>query len=761
MLTIKTNIDYKCLTPMCKTKDPLSEKILGDYDLIKADFIPEELLHLMTETPDIYFQEGQISNILNDNRVVTNQNIKVDVLNNMLNRLMMTAVDKSSYRDTVYIENVLRKLGITDVNEFITQVRNLTTEDRHTERLLNLYYNNIDELRQIVTTAVAGQDKQSHEAKAQEEQKTAYPLTIHNDIFNRLDTALIYSELSDIYQMGAAASGTVKPEVFAMAEQEKTSKNLILNSFRNYVRSESMPLTFRSYNIYEAGDNIRNEVKGDNVVNRVTSAALLNHIDKLIELGIDRRVSYDSEWIDLSKTFYNSSTNTLERMRDGNGGDVINNLTSQFTTQINNERNESEISLLTKLVHYVQEYETLPQNADVSVTEQKITESVHNYLNRLSETNLIRKSENETDVNVHLRTEADNSVSLYSRNTIDASRSINNYRNSIDSSVNTDSFTSVDTTLSTNVYNDNSQTDTTNVRNEELTQNTQELTTQEIEVTSNEQVYAEALKFINEQNIEKLTQLAGKMPTQQTPVQQGAKRLDRSQALLAAEDILNGVSPLDMEYLIPGEESTPGAKTVYEKTVESVASEQTKEIFDIVREYIDNPQKALSSGKILGNDMGSLAAEIHYLKNEPTEVPQETIIEEASERESEIIRRIAEPVIRKETREYSQQMETEKVEFVHKQTEVVADRDEILEELHRQNIALNKTNETVSTLTENVNKKNVEVHNFSTTTTQEITTDTVEQIINNRFRDDMDELTEKVFDRLEKKLVTEQKRRGF
>lgn len=761
MLTIKTNIDYKSLTPICSTKNALCEKILGDYELIKADFVPEELLHLMTQSPDVYYQEGQISNILNDNRVVTQQSIKVDVINNMLNRLMMTAVDKSSYRDTVYIENVLRKLGITDVNEFVTQVRNLTLEDKHTEKLLNLYYNNIDELRTVVSTVAQDRKQQKQEQHDEQDRETTFPLTIHNEIFNRLDTAMIYSELSDIYKQFPAATGDVRPESFAMAEQEKTSRNLILNSFRNYVRAENMPLTYRNYNIYEEGDNIRNESKGDNVVNRVTGAVLLNHIDKLISMGINNQHINGDEWFDFSKTFVNSSVNTLERLKESGEYSVNNELSLYESSTVNNVRNESEISLLTQLVHLSQDTSVFETDARESA-ENKLFESVHNYLNRLSQTNILRKSEYNQDGPQTTLYNDDRSVNVLASRTINNSVKNVNFRDNSVAGDAYNTFTAVEKTLNTENLYDNSVEMRDESREINVSQTDVSGDETKVDIQNNTQAYTQALKIINEQNLEKLTQLAGKMQQPQKPSQPGARRLDRSSAIMAAEDILNGVSPLDMEYLVTGEVDEGAGKTQYEKAVESVVSENTKEIFNVVRQYIDNPLKAIESGAVAGNDMGMLAAQINYLNRENAhKEPGEIINEEREAQETEIIRRIAEPVIKRETISERQQLQQETVNLVHKQTEVAIDKDEILEELHRQNVQINKTNETVQTLTDNVTKKNVEVHNFSTTTTEEITTDKVEKIVSDKFRDDMDEITQKVFDRLEKKLVTEQKRRGF
>ena len=48
-----------------------------------------------------------------------------------------------TYQDRVFITDVLKKLGVREVNQFMKQVFRLKQETRTTERLISLYWNHL------------------------------------------------------------------------------------------------------------------------------------------------------------------------------------------------------------------------------------------------------------------------------------------------------------------------------------------------------------------------------------------------------------------------------------------------------------------------------------------------------------------------------------------------------------------------------------------------------------------------------------------
>ena len=182
---------------------------------------------------------------------------------------------------------------------------------------------------------------------------------------------------------------------------------------------------------------------------------------------------------------------------------------------------------------------------------------------------------------------------------------------------------------------------------------------------------------------------------------------------------------------------------------------------NVVREYMENPVKAVTSGKLRSADPGVLAAELHYLEGNATEATAKEPAREALQ--EKISRELTDAGTTRisETRLSRSEYDTSDVNLVHKHERNFTEAEEIVEELNRQKQGLKKTTEQVQNLTENVNVSRTLVREQTTTTTEMLNSDTVDRMITDRFREDMDEISEKVYDRIEKMLVSERKRRGF
>ena len=125
MLTIKSPIQIRCKAPMETIHRDFSEKIIGNYTIMNSRLRKEELLYVTTQAPEVYFAEGNSISILNDVDFTSNQEIKLDMINNLINRILVSGTNNFSYQDSVYISSVLRKIGITDVNNFMKNVHRL------------------------------------------------------------------------------------------------------------------------------------------------------------------------------------------------------------------------------------------------------------------------------------------------------------------------------------------------------------------------------------------------------------------------------------------------------------------------------------------------------------------------------------------------------------------------------------------------------------------------------------------------------------
>ena len=751
-------MNFKSLTPICRKVDPLSEKIRGEYELMRAGFEPEELLHLVMSSPDVYYNEGSVSNFITDNRFITNQDIKLDVINNMINRLMFSGTVKPTYRDTVYIENVLRKLGITDVKQFLKQVNMMENEDKATTGLLELYHDSLTELR-TVAMAAGEEKKQKKGKKKKEEQveKQESEPALYNEIFKRLDTAVIYSQLYNIHNPVTVQNRPVVSAQTQEAGEDKFSRNVLLSVFRNYVRNEQMPLTYRTYNIYEEGALGDSVTSNTNVSNLITSAILLDHIEKTYRL-YQKRVEGDrNEWFDYSKSLFGAGKDTIERIRERaiRGENVY--TYDRNLLEVSNEQKNTELSILTQLVHYIREESG--EGGDLFVTEGNKTfaEGAKQYIEKLGDT-LSKKQTTVLSENIYNKFNVDaRKIAGPTEGNVYSARDMR-YRHTEINEGDRISYSSERTDIhggTENAYYDTDVDITLSKTVEGDTYSPLNVTEENSETVN---AYKQALDIINEQNLERITQLANQMP--KDFVHAGEVRLDRSQAMLAAEDILSGKSPLEIEYLKEAAK-VENTKEIYENVAMNVMSERTKKIMEVVHEYMENPLEAVASGKLRPTDPGLLAAEMTYIENN---VPGE----ERTEVTNETIPSVSERVITdlgtnrySDTRHSRSEYETDNVSLVHKQERNFDETKEIVEELHRQNSVIKKTDEEVQNIVENINVNKTSYTEKTTMNTEFVNPDTVNRMISDRFRQDMDEISEKVYDRIERMLASERKRRGF
>ena len=143
MLKIKAPIECKTNTDVTTVGDAFGERIRGNYGVMGAGINGEELLHLVSQPPEIYLGEGGMTNLVAQTNVANRQETKVNIINNFLNRVAVGVDAKLTYQDRVFISNVLNQLGIKDERSFMQEVMNVKNEVKHTESLVNLYWNNL------------------------------------------------------------------------------------------------------------------------------------------------------------------------------------------------------------------------------------------------------------------------------------------------------------------------------------------------------------------------------------------------------------------------------------------------------------------------------------------------------------------------------------------------------------------------------------------------------------------------------------------
>ena len=99
MITLKAPIELKTRTDFIKDHESFGERIAGNYSLIGIEIGEEELLHIVNSPPEIYIAEGGATTIVGNTLISSRNEEKLDIINNMLNRMMLSVNTELSYQD--------------------------------------------------------------------------------------------------------------------------------------------------------------------------------------------------------------------------------------------------------------------------------------------------------------------------------------------------------------------------------------------------------------------------------------------------------------------------------------------------------------------------------------------------------------------------------------------------------------------------------------------------------------------------------------
>ncbi len=340
MLTIKAPIETTLRNDLTASGDAFCEKIRGNYMQMGSYVDEADLMHLVTQPPEIFLMNGGMTSVTENASVENTQIKKVEIINNLVNRILVSADAELSYQDKVYITNILHQLGIRDERKFMQQVYHLTRQTKEQEETINLYWNNLEEIRSMVETYA---DNTSMTFRTDEEVFHQEVLHLHEEVNRRLQTASLYQILRNFYE-SREGEKTVTNAEFRITEQGRLAREILLNKLRETVRGEASPLVYRHENIYEGDENRIEEVTLREVNERINSAVLLNLVDNLYENTYERLDHSVQNWISAEDTFYGAAENTLYRIEQNTA--YLQYLHQEYRDQEENielYRNEAEM----------------------------------------------------------------------------------------------------------------------------------------------------------------------------------------------------------------------------------------------------------------------------------------------------------------------------------------------------------------------------------------------------------------------------------
>jgi hypothetical protein len=291
------------------------ERIRSNYEITAAAFSPEELLFLLVNPPETPYEEGDFIHIAVGGARRDTQNFILSVVNNVVNRVLLSDNGAPVYQDTVYIDMALRKLGVENVALFMEQVRVLREENLNAQSLTELYGNNMRILRETLAreTELRGKTVKTTEAK-DETQARDRALYLHSEIYRRLDTAAIVRALARFAREASESRTRVDAREMRIAEMRRAVTVLALNEYRREIPAFGAGDVYYNRNLYETGDVLETPKDEKSVLRQALTAALLQIADNVTtSRGADRPAEGREVWLDVAEALRASARSSAER----------------------------------------------------------------------------------------------------------------------------------------------------------------------------------------------------------------------------------------------------------------------------------------------------------------------------------------------------------------------------------------------------------------------------------------------------------------
>ncbi len=311
MLTLKAPIELKHRSNFIHDSEAFYNRITANYSLMGTELAGEDLLHAVTSPPEIFIQEGDITTVAGGTVVNSRNEEKLEIFNNLLNRILVSVNAPLTYQDRVYISDVLLRLGIKNDQLFMNEVRELKRESINTNNLINLYLTGGEAARAEAMHQYINNFLDNIDASTGLEINEVRESRLALNIMNRLKTGAIYQILSNF---NTNLSDTyINRNEYAMSEQSYTAKHLLVERLMERLTGEPGELVYRSENIYEE-EFVSEEQESTEVTQNISAAVLLDMVRNLYHTGYDR-INYNTlQWYEFRDILYNSSENTLARI---------------------------------------------------------------------------------------------------------------------------------------------------------------------------------------------------------------------------------------------------------------------------------------------------------------------------------------------------------------------------------------------------------------------------------------------------------------
>lgn len=313
MLTIHTPITLTVNPSVLQLNDNFTERIAGNYKVIGNGLEPEDMLHLVSEPPEVYLAEGGMAALVENRTVYENRSLKLDVINNVLNRILVSDTYRMTYQDKVFVQSVLSQIGVTDVSEFIRQVQNIRQERKNVSRLTDLYWSEHPMLSQLLTYRQEQAEQKKTAEGEGEKSGQEQALWLHQSILNRLQTGAVYQEIRNYLSATSSYHKTISGAEMQISEQTVMAQNILLNKLKNHTTVEEQPLIYHTLNAYEMREETQVQKNHAQTVSQLVQAVLFNALHQMYALRTEELLRQSNVWYQLAGAVYQATENTCRR----------------------------------------------------------------------------------------------------------------------------------------------------------------------------------------------------------------------------------------------------------------------------------------------------------------------------------------------------------------------------------------------------------------------------------------------------------------
>ncbi len=753
MLTISAPIDIKAKSTYIKDPEAFYHRIIGNYSLMETRITAEDLLHITATPPEIYVSEGEgMTSILSTSeRNETNIN-KVDILNNVMNRILVSADASLTYQDRVFITDALYKMGIRDDRRFMEAFYQMAQETKNTNTLINLYLDRGEALRELVETIETRQKELTRtDDTTLERERENY---LYNNVLERLRTGAVYQIVSNFNR--SVEENEIEANEYSMSNQTYTAQHILLSVLRDRAGVSTENLTYLSSNTYEES-LLNEETDITNVRNEMTSAVLMDLLKNIYHTAYDRFYTAGDTYYRFEDTFFGASDQTFIRLLNNLQTDYqvnrvleeyVTNTIQQGAADIVFSEPQQQLQLTEEDIQRISEITSV---SDITNNE-RLKELVTQTRKQMEIRNLLNETSRftSTDLEILRRVEEGHATEEDIRRvkeivTYSGIRNEERIREVLEQTT--------QHTASHDIYNENNRLTSTEI---ELLERGEEGPMTEEEVRR----ITETVNQMNIQNeqrrqhyIREIRRIRREQPPEDNRVS-GFEQTKHDAALA-----LSNPQKL-MEQLATRSEVRIKKQNTIINELRNIFPDQTTEVYQILSRLREGDVNIIENNIARPADLGELIYDINTA-GEPSEAERRATAK--AEREQEEIRQALQSVREQEkTASSIKRAARTPAETIHRQSESLT-TEELNEQLSMMQTNLNRQlNKTVTSevVTENRVVNQTQVVQNETRQTQLKRSD-IEQLIENGVKSQMGNISNQVMNKIERQMRNEKIRRGF